>query len=181
MKKLFVLLTLFALSACSTAKVPDVASLSGMLVADSELFYDFGDLNIEGGLVDHSFSFTNDGEEDLVLMNLSTSCMCTEAEVVLPDGTKSPVFGMRSSTEWSYAVPAGESFEVLVIYDPMAHGPNATGEINRSVMMVTSSKENGRTAVIDPSTGYAFSQMNIKGMVLSAEDYLESNSETNEI
>lgn len=182
MKKLLSVLALsvLAFSACSSSGLVELGT-SGMLVAESELFYDFGDINIEGGLIDHSFTFTNDSEEDLVIMNLSTSCGCTAAEVILSDGSTSPTFGMRDATQWNQVVPAGDSFEVLVTYDPMAHGPDATGEMNRSVIMTTSSHENGRMAVLDPSTGYAFTQINIRGMVLSAADYLEANSEDNEL
>lgn len=182
MKKLLTLLTLsvFLLSACSSAS-QETLSLSGKVSANSELFHDFGDVDIEGGLIDHRFSFTNVGEDDLMIMNLATSCMCTEAVVALSDGSESPVFGMHDPTQWNQIVPAGEDFEVIVTYDPMAHGPNATGEINRSVIMTTSSVENGRTAVIDPATGYAFTQINIKGMVLSSEDFLESSSDEDEV
>lgn len=174
MKKLISLLSLFVftLSACSNA---ESSELSGLLVADSELFHDFGDINIEGGLINHRFEFSNQGEEDLMIMNLSTSCACTAAEVILSDGTQSPLFGMRDMTQWGETVAPGESFEVLVTYDPMAHGPNATGEMNRSVIMTTSSQENGRTAVMDPNLGDSFTQINIKGMVLSEADYLELN------
>lgn len=183
MKKRFILLllALVMFSGCATGDRSDAVGLSGMIVAESELFYDFGAIDIEGGLVDHTFSFTNEGQEDLVIMNLATSCGCTSAEVILSDGTESPTFGMHDSTEWNHAIAPGESFDVLVIYDPMAHGPNATGEMNRSVMMVTSSQENGRTAVLDPSTGYAFTQINIRGMVLSSDDYVEFNSSQDEV
>lgn len=172
MNRLFTLfaLSLFVLSACSNSDLVEIGT-SGVVASESELFYDFGDINIQGGLIDHTFLFTNDSEEDLVIMNLATSCGCTSAEVVLSDGTSSPSFGMHDSTQWNQTVVAGDSFEVLVTYDPMAHGPDATGEMNRSIIMTTSSQENGRTAVLDPSTGYAFTQMNIKGLVLSAEDY----------
>jgi len=182
MKKLLTLFTLslLPLSACTTSDLAEIGT-SGLVAAESELFYDFGDINIEGGLINHSFIFTNDSEEDLVIMNLSTSCGCTAAEVMLSDGTSSPTFGMNDSSEWNKTVSAGDNFEVIVTYDPMAHGPNATGEMNRSVIMTSSSMENGRTAVFDPSTGYAFTQINIKGMVLSAVDYLASSLEEDEL
>lgn len=182
MKKLLILLALFSfvLSACSTANVVEVGT-SGVIVAETELFHDFGDINIEGGLIDHSFSFVNDSDEDLMIMNLSTSCGCTAARVILADGMSSPTFGMHDSRQWNQWLGAGESFEVLVTYDPMAHGPDATGEMNRSIIMTTSSHENGRGAVLDPSTGYSFTQINIKGMVLSEESYLNLNSLEDEV
>ena len=172
MKKtiLALILVMLTFSACSSVK-EDVV-LSGFVDTESQLFFDFGNINIEGGLIDHSFIFTNDSESELLIKNLFTSCGCTAAEVELSDGTRSPKFGMNDSSTWGQVVAPGEEFEVVVTYDPMAHGPNATGEMNRSVIMVSSSEENGRTAVLDPATGYSFTQINIRGMVLSQEDFL---------
>jgi hypothetical protein len=163
MKKIIlpVLFSVFLLTACSSSE----AQHSGLISAETELFYSFGDVDIAGGLVSHNFGFVNDGEEPLQISNLSTSCMCTEAEVVLSDGEKSPVFGMHDKTEWNHFVEPGEKFEVLVTYDPMAHGPDAVGEINRSVTMFTSSEENGRVAVFDETSDLTFTQMNIHGLV----------------
>ena len=182
MKKILSLFVLvLTLVGCDAVNQVDAPTLSGLVETESELFYDFGDVNIEGGFVDTTFSFVNDSDEDLTVVSLATSCGCTRAEVVLNDGSKSPVFGMHTKTEWNEVVPAGESFEVLVTYDPMAHGPDAVGPISRSVIMTTSSEENGRIAVIDPESGYAFTQMNIKGRVLYAQDFLESNQAEDEL
>ncbi len=40
--------------------------------------------------------------------------------------------------KWSAKIQPGQSFEVEAIFDPMAHGPNAVGVIQRSVVLLTS-------------------------------------------
>ena len=150
---------------------------SGEISSDDSLLYEFGDINIEGGLVSHTFSFTNSGDTPLYLYDMSTSCMCTEAQYILPDGTSSPTFGMDTDQAWSTEIAPGEDFQVLVTYDPMAHGPDAVGEINRSIIFHSSSIETDRIAVLDPELGTSFTQINIHGMVLSAEDYKTADPE----
>ena len=65
----------------------------------------------------------------------------------------------------------GELFHVFVTYDPLAHGPNAVGDVNRSIILSTTSEENGRTAVKFDDSDLTFTQMNIKGNVMYTEDY----------
>jgi outer membrane murein-binding lipoprotein Lpp len=50
-----------------------------------EMEYDFGNIN-EGQVVEHIFSFTNNGQAPLVISNITASCGCTS-----PDWTKTPV------------------------------------------------------------------------------------------
>jgi len=71
------------------------ATTGGVITPLDELVYDWGDISIEGGDVDHGFHFRNDGEGDLILTGALTSCMCTEAYFELPDGSMSPSFGMH--------------------------------------------------------------------------------------
>lgn len=51
----------------------------------SEIEYDFGTID-EGKVVEHVFSFTNDGQAPLVISNITASCGCTT-----PDWTKTPI------------------------------------------------------------------------------------------
>ena len=128
--------TLFLFAACSTQGADEAAS--GEISALDELSYDWGDISIEGGDVDQGFHFKNDSDGDLVLNGADTSCMCTTAYFELPDGSISPNFGMHGNPEWEYVVKPGEEFELEVIFDPMAHGPNAVGPIQRSVRIFSS-------------------------------------------
>jgi outer membrane murein-binding lipoprotein Lpp len=50
-----------------------------------EMEYDFGNIN-EGQVVEHLFTFTNNGQAPLVISNITASCGCTS-----PDWTKTPV------------------------------------------------------------------------------------------
>lgn len=102
----------------------------------AETRYDFGDIEIAGGLVRHNFKIANAGAGELKLSNIKTSCMCTSA-VLRAGNEESPEFGMHNnSTFWSQKLGAGESAELEVIFDPMAHGPDAIGPITRTVSIL---------------------------------------------
>ncbi|OGL72159.1 hypothetical protein A3D69_01290 [Candidatus Uhrbacteria bacterium RIFCSPHIGHO2_02_FULL_54_11] len=70
--------------------------------------------------------------------------MCTTAQIVHPDGSKSGLKGMighgGGSSSLSETIPAGETAVLLVNFDPNAHGPAATGPITRTVTMRTNSQ-----------------------------------------
>jgi hypothetical protein len=70
------------------------------------------------------------------MTNFKTSCMCTEVQVELDD-EKSPVFGMHSASNWVAELNSGQEARLRVIYDPLAHGPNATGPVTRFVSFDT--------------------------------------------
>ncbi len=140
MKKLII--TAIALSllitGCSSSDGTKAANSGSIKPLDS-LSHNWGDINIKGGEVEHGFHFRNDGEEDLILKGAATSCMCTTAYFELPDGSISPTFGMHGNPNWEYVVKPGEEFEVEVTFDPMAHGPDAVGFLQRSIRLFSSS------------------------------------------
>jgi rhodanese-related sulfurtransferase len=163
-KYLIILFAFATLSACAVSEDFNNTEGSGNLITSSSLIHDWGDINIQGGDVSHSFQFTNDGEESLYLKGAETSCMCTTATYHLPDGSKSPVFGMHNNpTGWSAEIKPGENFEVEAIYDPMAHGPDAVGIIQRSITLATS----------DPDQSTL--ELKVGGEVLYEEDYEKKN------
>jgi len=96
-------------------------------------FHDFGEINIFGGNVETDFELTNSGGEMVVIKDGTTSCGCTEGEI---DGIR---FGMHQSMSNQVSILPGETKTVTAIYDPLAHGPNATGKITRQVMLSTNS------------------------------------------
>lgn len=145
---------------------------SGMLSALEKTTFDWEDINIEGGDVEHVFRLKNAGDKDLIIKSASTTCMCTTAFVETKDGLKSPAFGMHGSTPWGQPIKPGEEFDVRVVFDPMAHGPTATGPIQRSVFLVTSSKPNAEFAQQLPeSSPDAVIELKLSGDVLSKADY----------
>ena len=67
------------------------------MVFDEES-YDFGDIS-QGERVEHSFTFTNNGDADLIISSATGSCGCT-----VPSYPKEPV-------------KPGQKSEVLVVFD----------------------------------------------------------------
>jgi len=166
MKKFTLLFLCVFLAGCTSST--SIEKNLGMVEAKSELFHDFGAMDIQGGKVNHTFSLLNKSEQALSLVDLKTSCMCTQAQIIDQNGVK-------VSNVKGFKVLAGQEFDVLVTYDPLAHGPDAVGEVNRSIMLTTSSIENGRIAVKDENSGYSFTQMNIKGEVMYSQDFQALN------
>jgi rhodanese-related sulfurtransferase len=181
MKKLLILTTVISalvLAGCSSTQNSDasVASVSnsGQISALTEVDYDWQDIDIKGGDVSREFEFENSGDEDLVIKGATTSCMCTTATFTLPDGKNSPAFGMHANPEWAYAIKPGEKFSVDVVFDPMAHGPDAVGPIQRSVYIVSSS-ESGEYAVNLPDSADRVTEVKVSGDVLYSDEYVEKN------
>lgn len=103
----------------------------------SEKRYDLGTISMADGLARHRVELTNSGDGDLTLSSIKTSCMCTEA-VLVAGGKKSPKFGMHTTSAfWSETIGPGESAELEIIYDPNAHGPEATGPVTRTVTLLS--------------------------------------------
>ena len=89
--------------------------------------FDFGTISMAKGNVETKFTLKNDGDESLTITEVITSCMCTTAEI---DGK---TFGMHGSIAAGIEIPAKTSKEMLVTFDPNAHGPTATGPITRVI------------------------------------------------
>ncbi len=163
-KYIIVLFAFVTLSACAVSEDFTSMENSGNLITSDSLIHDWGDINIQGGDVSHIFTFTNDGDESLYLKGAATSCMCTTAVYHLPNGKSSTVFGMHNNpTDWSAEIKPGENFEVEATFDPMAHGPDAVGVIQRSVTLATS----------DPDQ--ANLELKVGGEVLYEEDFNNKN------
>ena len=110
---------------------------SGNIAAD-EAFYDFGKISMAGGRVSYRYSIKNASEAPASIKKIYTSCMCTEA--VFEDGkiTKGP-FGMPGH---GLSIPAanvtmepGSAAEIIVTFDPAAHGPAGVGRIEREIYL----------------------------------------------
>lgn len=101
----------------------------------------WGEIPIDGGNVEKTFQIKNEGTTDLAMSNLKTSCMCTEAMFVI-DGNNSPVFGMHTKSNWVGVLKPGQTADVKVVFDPMFHGPQATGPITRLVSFNTNDRSN---------------------------------------
>lgn len=111
-------------------------------LAASEKLYDFGVISMKNGDVSKEFAITNIAASDITISRVVTSCMCTSAFIVLPDGDLRGPFGMPGHGAVPPAneiIKAGESRTVRVVFDPNAHGPAGVGRIDRFVTLTDSS------------------------------------------
>lgn len=111
---------------------PVVVANTSTLTVNKQL-HDFGEIDIFGGVVTTEFALTNEGTEDIIVKEGTTSCGCTNAEL----GGIS--FGMHEAMNKEFVIPAGETKNLTVVYDPLAHGPSGTGLAQRSVSLKTNS------------------------------------------
>jgi len=96
------------------------------IISLSPDFYDFGDVSQKEGNVSVSFELKNKGEKDLVIKKMDTSCGCTFVAIDYK-GETSPFFTMAGhgyeNPEWEgVSIPAGETAQLKVMYDPDVHG-----------------------------------------------------------
>lgn len=107
--------------------------------------YDFGEISMARGNVSTTFLLKNDGSDPLKISEITTSCMCTTAEI---DGK---IFKMTHGGEVSMnspiAIAPGETKEMLVTFDPNAHGPEAVGPIRREIYVHTNSSSTPHVTV----------------------------------
>ncbi len=99
-----------------------------------------GDVSIRKGTISTLFTVENMGSADLVIQDMETSCMCTEAALVLGN-QEGPRFGMRGHGArplgWSATLKPGQQAALKVYYDPTAHG-EILGPITRLVRIYSS-------------------------------------------
>jgi cytochrome c-type biogenesis protein CcmH/NrfF len=93
---------------------------------------DLGKVAAKQGKVETSMTISNDGQGDLVIDGLSTSCGCTMASVV-NDGQQGPLFGAGTpSTGWSTTIRPGDTAKLKIYYDPDFH-EEARGAMVREI------------------------------------------------
>jgi len=114
---------------------------SSSLKSDST-FFNFGTISMKDGNVTKEFTITNPTDKGILVTTLETSCMCTKAFMVRPDGTSKGPFGMRSmGYVWpvNETIAPGENRIIRVVYDPNAHGPAGVGPIDRFAILTEES------------------------------------------
>ncbi len=107
-------------------------TITSALITETEQ-YDFGVIDIFGGKVATEFPVTNTGEEAITILDGTTSCACTTAEIAGVD------FDMHNGMKKPVIIAPGETKMLLVTYDPLFHGPKGTGKITREVILKTNS------------------------------------------
>ncbi|MBI4088983.1 DUF1573 domain-containing protein [Candidatus Kaiserbacteria bacterium] len=129
-------------TASSVQSAPGAAGNSESSLIAPEVFYDFGTISMRDGNVSKEFIVTNPTDSDITVHTVLSSCMCTTAFVVGPNGSAKGPFGMPGM---GYVPPAnelikaGESRTIRVVYDPNAHGPAGVGRIDRFVTLTDAS------------------------------------------
>ncbi|KKQ96528.1 MAG: hypothetical protein A3C27_02195 [Candidatus Levybacteria bacterium RIFCSPHIGHO2_02_FULL_39_36] len=116
-----------------------VEKAQGAKIGIVEANYDFGDVKYSGGNVTHAYKIKNEGTQDLVIANIFTSCMCTQAFFKKGD-FKSESFGMKghsSESAFKGVLKPKEEAEIVAVYDPTAHGPQGIGPIARTISFDT--------------------------------------------
>lgn len=148
-KKLFILIGISSLVILvlgvffmtkTQAPVLEQTDMASVEVLD-EMSHDWGEIDMDGGNVEKTFRIRNTGKADLEVTNFKTSCMCTEVRVSI-DGVGSPAFGMHTRSSWKGVISPGQTADVQVVFDPLFHGPQATGPITRLVSFNTSDSNN---------------------------------------
>ncbi|MDE6561752.1 MAG: DUF1573 domain-containing protein [Muribaculaceae bacterium] len=80
MKHLRNILKVTAILAALLLTLPAYADKKDSKISFKETVYDFGKVSLKGGKVSHEFSFTNEGDRNLVITNARADCGCTRPE-----------------------------------------------------------------------------------------------------
>lgn len=117
---------------------------SGALQVVGENTFDFGEISMASGKVRNTFRIKNTGTGEAIVAKIYTSCMCTEATMIL-NGEKFGPYGMQGHGGFiptiGKTIAAGEEAEVIAEFDPAAHGPAGVGRIARVVYIETGAEK----------------------------------------
>jgi hypothetical protein len=96
--------------------------------------YDFGDVSQSKGITTTFLTIRNDGDADLIIDNMDSSCMCTSASIIYKE-KEGPKFNMAmhgNPKGWSVTIPPGDNAQLKIFYDPNAH-KDLRGPVTRSI------------------------------------------------
>lgn len=103
----------------------------------AEKSFNFGSVSMAEGIVRHTFKIKNNGNEEILVKKIYTSCMCTnvtlqtKTEKLGPFGM--PGHGFSPSIDLIFA--PGEEAQIEASFDPAAHGPAGIGRIERAIFV----------------------------------------------
>ena len=118
---------------------PPAEARSQSDLSAQELSFDFGTVSMAAGNVTHRFSIKNANAAPVVIRKISTSCMCTTAQLV-KGGRKLAIYGMPGHgyvPNLDEPIAPNEQAMVEVVFDPAAHGPAGIGRVERLVTIYT--------------------------------------------
>ncbi len=101
MKKMMILAALFVSTVAAYAQTATTANQSGPVITWDKNTHDFGSMT-QGDAVEHTFKFTNTGNEPLIITNVQVSCGCTTPkgwprDPVMPGGKGELTVGFNSA------------------------------------------------------------------------------------
>lgn len=100
--------------------------------------YDIGRVIMKNGFVTREYQIKNSSQNTLRVKNIVTSCMCTKAQVVLGD-KKTRLYSMEMANavnpNINFDIPGETTANLIVRFDPAAHGIQGVGPIDRSVYL----------------------------------------------
>lgn len=110
---------------------------------------DLGKVPMKEQVVTTTFTVRNEGQSDLTITSLYTTCGCTTAVLETSQGT-SPIFGANlgeNPSDWSAVLVPGEEALLVGTFDLMFHGPEAVGTFRRAIYIVSDDPLNSSTDV----------------------------------
>jgi hypothetical protein len=111
----------------------------------SEIKRDLGKVSQIQGEVSTDFEFSNQGESNLVINKLSSSCGCTSAAIVYEEKV-GPKFtmeghGQENPKDWQVTIKPDDTAILRVFYDPTIH-PDLVGTVTRTVSVFSNDPVN---------------------------------------
>jgi len=120
------------------ASPEQVANATGILSAATS-FHDFGQVSMRNGKITFRYPVRNDSGTPALVQKIYTSCMCTEATLLVGTERVGP-FGMPGMgppiPTINRVIPAGQQAIVEATFDPNAHGTAGLGRNDRVVSVV---------------------------------------------
>lgn len=110
--------------------------------------FDFGRISMANGKVSREIKIKNTNKVPVTATRLSTSCMCTTAELDYQGKREGP-FGMPGHgfiPGIKMVIQPGDEAILKVTFDPAAHGPAGVGTIKRDVYL---EQEGGKRLTIN--------------------------------
>ncbi|HXK35440.1 MAG TPA: DUF1573 domain-containing protein [Candidatus Paceibacterota bacterium] len=122
------------LSARQTEEENIPSAQASALVAEKTSF-DFGTISMAKGKVSYNYKLKNSSGQEVEITKLYTSCMCTEASLLVGAKRFGP-FGMPGhgfGSNIKQTLVPGEEVNIEAVFDPAAHGPAGVGTISRVI------------------------------------------------
>lgn len=127
-------------SSASTPVSYEVKDKERPKVQAKELVKDLGKMKVSDEKYE-DFMIKNVGNKSLQLSQISSSCGCTVAQVII-DGKKSEEFGMHSLSDYLAEVKPGKEAILRVTYRPFVMP--VYGPVDREVYVTTNDPENSK-------------------------------------